>query len=99
MFLFDRGLLNLKIESVVKILIIKLFLFDCKKEIKKSYLVKLLKFDVIILKLCLVKVGEIKVLLKEQRRIKADLILKIFLTVPVTVLVTVPFIIVGLIHI
>ena len=52
----------------------------------------LLKLALITLKLCLVKVGEIKVLLKEQRRIKADLFLKILLIVPVTVPVTVPFV-------
>ena len=48
----------MKIESVVKILIIKLFLFDCKKEIKKSYLVKLKNIVMVMQKLCLVKVGE-----------------------------------------
>ena len=32
-FIFVRGLLNCEMESVVKILIIKMFLFDCKKEI------------------------------------------------------------------
>ena len=50
-FIIDRGLLNLKIALVVKILIIKLFLFNCKKETLKSSLVKLLKLALIILEL------------------------------------------------
>jgi hypothetical protein len=90
-FVFVRGLLNLKIEFVVKILNIRLFLFDCKKEIKKSYLVNLLKFDVIILKLCLVKVGEMRGNFVKSPLVKLDLFLKRLLTVLVTVPVTVPF--------
>ena len=62
--IFVRGLLNLKMEFVVKILNIRLYLYDCKKEIKKSCLAKLLKLALITQKLCLVKDGEIKVLLK-----------------------------------
>ena len=61
MIIYVRGLFNLKSELVVKILIIKRILFDCNKEIKKSYLVKLLKLGVIILKLFLVKVEEKRV--------------------------------------
>jgi hypothetical protein len=34
--IFVRGLLNLKMEYGVKILINKMFLFDCKKETLKS---------------------------------------------------------------
>jgi hypothetical protein len=91
MFLFERGLLNLKVEFVVKILIIKLFLFNCKKEALKSYLVKLLKLAIVIIKMCLVRDGEIKILFEKKRVKRLDLLFKILTIVPVAVPVTVPF--------